>query len=133
MLSCHSPMTKSLLRAKSGGCNGGTKSEEKGRKRKTPQDDQVDGAKKDTAHFIVKEKIYGTIRELLDKFSVDLLKLKNHVYNRKLQHKMYTGIRENLKDEEALLHIDFAENYGCKCATEIQSVHFWRWAPTWYS
>ena len=101
-----------------------TKSEERERKRKTPQDDQVDGTEKYTTHFTVKEEKYGTVAELADKFNDDLLKMKKHAFNIKRQYKMYREIRENLKDEEALLHTDFAEKYGCKYATELQSVHF---------
>ncbi|XP_041360121.1 uncharacterized protein LOC121376342 isoform X1 [Gigantopelta aegis] len=53
---------------------------------------------------------------------MDLLKFKKHMYNIKHQYKKYREVRENLKVDEALLHIDFAENYAGKYASEIQSV-----------
>lgn len=31
-------------------------------------------------------------------------------------------LRENLADNECLLHVDFSENYSCKYAQEVQSV-----------
>lgn len=30
-----------------------------------------------------------------------------------------------MKENEALTHVDFSENYECKLAREIQSMHFW--------
>ncbi|CAG2194085.1 unnamed protein product [Mytilus edulis] len=38
--------------------------------------------------------------------------------------KHYRNIKENLKPNEALVHVDFAENFQCKLANEIQSMHF---------
>lgn len=33
-------------------------------------------------------------------------------------------MHQNLSDTEAILHIDFSENYPCKLAQEIQTFHF---------
>lgn len=46
------------------------------------------------------------------------------VFNIKKQNEAYELIRENLNDIEAVIQIDFSENYACKFAAEIQSFHF---------
>lgn len=69
-------------------------------------------------------KIDGTIGELVDKFQTDMKSFKVHIFNVKKQNEAYKYIRENLKPEEAVIHIDFSENYACKLAEEIQSFHF---------
>lgn len=53
-----------------------------------------------------KEKVYGTLQIPIDDFS-ELLRAKigKHIHN--IKHK------ENLTEDEVLLHVDFAENYLC--------------------
>lgn len=36
----------------------------------------------------------------------------------------FSHVKENLKNNEMVLHIDFSENYECKLNTEIQAFHF---------
>lgn len=40
------------------------------------------------------------------------------------QYEAYRQLRENLRKNECLLHVDFSENYSCKYSQEIQAVHF---------
>lgn len=42
----------------------------------------------------------------------------------KHQYKALRTLRENSKDSEVVIHIDFSENYNCKYDKEMQSVHF---------
>ena len=37
---------------------------------------------------------------------------------------MYGCLKENLKENECLIHVDFSENYECKMSREIQTMHF---------
>ncbi|KAI8432593.1 hypothetical protein MSG28_013580 [Choristoneura fumiferana] len=37
---------------------------------------------------------------------------------------MYKKCKDNLTDQEILLHCDFSENYACKLAEEVQALHF---------
>ena len=83
-----------------------------------------DNQDKYTVHFTIKEKVVGSVDHLVNEFCKDLPKYKKHTYNIKHQYRKYREIRENLKEDEVLLHIDFAENYAGKYANEIQSVHF---------
>ena len=83
------------------------------------------GTEKFTVHLTTKEKVYGTLQVLIDDFSEMLqAKIGRHIYNIKHQYATLRKLKENLTEEEVLLHVDFAENYLCKYATEIQAVHF---------
>lgn len=81
--------------------------------------------KKFTVHLTTKEKVSGTLQILVEDFS-ELLQAKmgRHSYNIKHQYSTLRELRENLSEDEVLLHVDFAENYLCKYASEIQAVHF---------
>ena len=60
---------------------------------------------------------------------IELYKIETQNF---LQHEMYIYhqfkvhkiLKENLKEDEALIYIDFSENYNCKYNTEIQAIHF---------
>lgn len=47
-----------------------------------------------------------------------------HVFIIRHQFRAYKSLKESLQESEALLHIDFSENYGCKNASSIQTCHF---------
>ena len=58
-------------------------------------------------------------------FKADLREtLCPHVYNIRHQFKSYRELKENLGENEAILHIDFSENWLCKYTKQIQSAHF---------
>lgn len=51
--------------------------------------------------------------------------LGQHIFNIRWQYGAYRQLRENLRNNECLLHVyNFSENYSCKYSQEIQSVHF---------
>ena len=72
----------------------------------------------------VKETVTDSIHVLMDTFSTEMQRFKIHAFNIANQMKHYRNIKENLKPNEALVHVDFAENFQCKLANEIQSMHF---------
>jgi hypothetical protein len=86
-------------------------------------DYEKDG-EKSVSSITVKETIESSELELVNSFQESLPKIKKHVFNIKWQYKIYREIRQNLSPSECLIHIDFSENYNCKYAEEIQSVHF---------
>lgn len=49
---------------------------------------------------------------------------KEHVFKIKTQYSQLRQLKENLPEKEILLHMDFAENYSCKTADEIQSAYW---------
>lgn len=50
--------------------------------------------------------------------------LAKHVYNVRHQFRAYKTLKESIETNEAVIHVDFSENYICKNAAEIQSAHF---------
>ena len=49
---------------------------------------------------------------------------KMHVYNIINQFEHFGRIRKELIRNEAIIHVDFAQNYVAKMGKEVQSVHF---------
>lgn len=67
----------------------------------------------------------GTLSELKVEFDKAIrTHFAQHVYTLRHQFRSYRSLKESLLSNEAVVHVDFSENYECKCATEIQSAHF---------
>ena len=73
---------------------------------------------------VVKEKIQSSLGDLIDRTNELLVKFCRHHFNIKTQYKAVTALKDNLKNSDCLIHIDFSENYSCKVSEEIQSMHF---------
>ena len=71
-----------------------------------------------------KERVRGSVQLLIDKFVEATKKFKVHTFNITNQLNHYRFLKENLKTNEALVHVDFSENFQCKLSTEIQSMHY---------
>lgn len=54
----------------------------------------------------------------------DLPKLFQHEQNIVHQYKTIKSLKESLTEKDAVIHMDFSENYTTKCNQEIQSYHF---------
>lgn len=67
----------------------------------------------------VKEKIVSTKGEVFS-----MLKTSVNPFFLHHQYLAISEIKNKLKENEALIHIDFSENYGCKYSEEVQSAHF---------
>ena len=63
------------------------------------------------------------VHYLEDQVNNLMAKFKRHFFNIIHQFKMYKSLKESLRENEILLHIDFSGNYLCKSNREIQSVH----------
>lgn len=72
----------------------------------------------------VKVEVECSKSDLLNEFKKSLPKVLQHVANICHQYSAVDKIKKDLKSNEALLHVDFSENYQCKFNREIQSVHF---------
>ncbi|CAH2008898.1 unnamed protein product [Acanthoscelides obtectus] len=72
----------------------------------------------------VKEIVEGTVPELIGRFNKTLRELKKHSFNITTQYRSYRDVIDNLKSDEIVLHINFSENYSCKCFEEVQCHHF---------
>ena len=71
-----------------------------------------------------KLRIDGSVDELKTSFLKSLSDLKPHEFRVCHQFKVLHDKRNDLKTNEAYLHIDFAENWTTKSLDEIQSAHF---------
>lgn len=80
--------------------------------------------KEKKAIITVKKELTETENVVVDEFQEKMIKFKQHLFNIHWQYKAYRQVREDLKDHECLIHVDFIENYLCKYANEVQSVHF---------
>ncbi|KAI8420458.1 hypothetical protein MSG28_008946 [Choristoneura fumiferana] len=70
---------------------------------------------------IQKMKPYDLIGQLEQS---DLIKLFQHEVNIVHQYNTIKSLKESLTEKDAIIHMDFSENYATKCNQEIQSYHF---------
>lgn len=75
-------------------------------------------------NWIKKKTERGTLVELIELFQKGLEAIAGHQFNWLHQVQQFKQIKENLKVNEMVLHVDFSENYACKLNTEIQTYHF---------
>lgn len=70
----------------------------------------------------------GTQDELVKCFLSIYIKFLKHSYVKREQEKAFTADRKRVNSDqhldEALLQIDFAENYKCECQDEVQQAHY---------
>lgn len=72
----------------------------------------------------VKKLIQSSKTELYRAFVSDTPKFMQHTANVRHQQDFITLTKQNLKNDELMIHMDFSENYACKYHNEIQSAHF---------
>lgn len=72
-----------------------------------------------------KKSITSTKDELINAINkVSNERFLRHLCNIRHQYKAIKSLKENLKEDGAIVHVDFSENYMCKYASETQAVHF---------
>ncbi|KAH9632038.1 hypothetical protein HF086_005369 [Spodoptera exigua] len=67
-------------------------------------------------------------RNLIIELENMLPKFLSHTSNIVNQYATVKCLKESLTTNEALVHMDFSENYSYKYSEEVQSMHFW-WQP----
>ncbi|KAJ0171099.1 hypothetical protein K1T71_002853 [Dendrolimus kikuchii] len=72
----------------------------------------------------IKETVKTTKKSLVRLFNLNLPVYMQHMANLIHQIKTVQTLKQQLSPTEALLHIDFSENYNCKYSSEVQSAHF---------
>ena len=60
----------------------------------------------------------------MDKFCVALFALKAHSYITKAQNQYFKALKENLQSDQAIVILDFAENYSFVVQDEVQGFHW---------
>ena len=66
----------------------------------------------------------GTLDDLLLLFESKIPSFLEHVFVKREQFKYFEEKLTNLDKDEAVIQVDFAENYTCKYQDEIQSAHW---------
>lgn len=66
----------------------------------------------------------GTLQLLLETLENKLKKFKQHFYVHHTQSDYFRDIKENIKRHEAVLQVDFAENFTFVSQDEVQSAHW---------
>lgn len=72
----------------------------------------------------IKKRFYDYPRDVIQKLESMLITFLKHNLNITVQYEVMKQLKQNLKDNEILVHIDFSENYCLKYNQEIQSFHF---------
>lgn len=71
-----------------------------------------------------KKKITMSTAQAIAKFERDLTIFLIHTFKIVHQYRELKSLKENLRIQEACVHVDFSENYSLKFAEEVQSFHF---------
>ena len=71
-----------------------------------------------------KKKYTCSVNDFVKILNASIPKYLQHVYDTKHQQEKLRDLRKNFKIGEVMILMDFSENYQCKFASEIQSVHF---------
>lgn len=72
----------------------------------------------------IKKFISSTVDEFIKALNLQIPKYLKHTYDTHYQQENLRNLQENLKMNEVMIVMDFSENYQCKYASEVQSVHF---------
>lgn len=73
---------------------------------------------------MVKKKVTCTPKQMIEVIENGILKYLEHLLNVHNQYECSTQLKKNLDEKTAVLNSDFSENYGTKCHTETQALHF---------
>ena len=63
-------------------------------------------------------------RELVNMFNSKISVLKMHIIVKREQKRFYNNVKDNLEENEVLVHVDYSKSYSDKDQQEIQSAYF---------
>lgn len=72
----------------------------------------------------VKRLKEDTIENMVKNFQEELKTIKKHIFNMKTQFKNFRQCVDEIRVNEAVILVDFSENYNCKCTEETQGHQF---------
>ena len=76
-------------------------------------------------NICVKEYVTSTLWDLHEKLQNGIkTRFAQYIFNINHQYWVLRDLRQNLHNDEVIIHIDFSENYSCKYSQDVQSVHF---------
>ena len=62
--------------------------------------------------------------ELVNMFNTQMPVLKKHIFVKREQNTFYNNVKDNLEENEMLVHVDYSKHYSNKDQEEIQSAYF---------
>lgn len=77
-----------------------------------------------TKKIIAKTKVTTTPKQAIEVLESIIPLFLKHEGTRRWQFTAVKDLKEHLKDNEAIIHIDFSENYALKYESEVQAFHF---------
>ncbi|VEN41133.1 unnamed protein product [Callosobruchus maculatus] len=96
-------------------------------KQRTNKREVITDNKTNMQRFVTKyrkETIQITPRDLILELEHDLKTFFRHVFNMVHQYNSIRQMKESLTEMDAIIHMDFSENYSTKYNKEIQAFHF---------
>ena len=94
---------------------------------KTTNDGKVSSFVKERMKIIQETK---TKENFIEDFLIEIKNLPDHVKRIQTQCRALKNLKENLTADEAIIQMDFAENYECQTQEEIQSAYWDKTAIT---
>lgn len=91
---------------------------------KTTKEIVTKNGQKKKQTLTVKDKITTSPLTALNELEKSLNTFFLHIHNIESQYTTMKYLKENLLVTEAVIHVDFSENYSLKFAEEVQSFHF---------
>ena len=73
---------------------------------------------------VQKTCLIASRRELVNMFNTQILVLKKHMIVKCEQNNFYNNVKDNLEENEVLVHVDYSKSYSDKDQQEIQSAYF---------
>ena len=80
--------------------------------------------RRDDDNHLKKVLVGVTKSEALALLNKQINILKKHIHVKRCQVKHYNELKQNLKPNEVILHVDFSENYKNQQQNEVQSAYF---------
>ena len=74
--------------------------------------------------YISKIHIKVPLNEALTRLEQTIRKLKEHIHTKRIQQSEIKRLKETLKFNEILVHLDYSENYKSKDQNEVQRAYF---------
>ena len=69
--------------------------------------------------------VTAQINDAIDRMNNHVKTLKHHIYIKRMHVKCCNGIKEDLDENEILMHVDYSENYENKQQCEKPKCVFW--------
>jgi hypothetical protein len=93
--------------------------------KKEEYEDKVgDQTKKMISKITMKDKQITTKGKLVELFNKEMALICKHIFIMKHQFQELRKLKKDLEETEAVVHVDFSENFNCGYGSEVQAAHF---------